>query len=495
MKKYVIALDQGTTSSRAIAFDDKADIVGMRAKEFKQIYPQPGWVEHNPYDILNSQLEALNSLLSDYSIKPNEISAIGITNQRETIVVWNKETGKPIYNAIVWQCRRTANICEDLIKKGYKDIIKTKTGLVIDAYFSGTKIKWILDNVMGARELANKGKLIFGTIDTWLIYNLTNKKVHVTDHSNASRTMIYNIIENKWDNQLLEILEIPKKMLPKIKQSSEIVGEYTIDNIKIPISGIAGDQQAALFGQNCINTGNAKNTYGTGCFILMNIGNKPIYSKNGLLTTVAWKYNGKITYAFEGSVFNAGSSIQWLRDELKIISSASESESCALKVENSNDVYVVPAFTGLGTPYWDMYARGVIVGITRGVNRNHIIRATLESIAFQSMDIIECMENDSKIKLETLKVDGGACVNNFLMQFQADISGVNVIRPKIKETTALGAAFFAGLATGFFKTTDKLKEINTIEKVFNCNSNNYYRENKMEKWHKAVDKSKDWVQE
>ncbi|MDA3847252.1 MAG: glycerol kinase GlpK, partial [Vallitaleaceae bacterium] len=382
MKKYVIALDQGTTSSRAVAFNKNADIIGMRRNEFEQIYPKPGWVEHNPYDILNSQLDALQSLLKDFSIHPSEISSIGITNQRETVVVWEAYSGKPIYNAIVWQCRRTADTCEQLKKDGFGPLIKKKTGLVVDAYFTATKIKWILDNVVGARELAEKGKLMAGTIDSWLIYNLTNKQIHVTDASNASRTMIYNIFDQCWDDELLEMLTIPKQILPTIVESSEIVGEYVLNNIAIPIAGIAGDQQAALFGQNCVTVGDAKNTYGTGCFILVNIGHKPVLSDNGLLTTVAWKYNGKKTYSLEGSVFNAGSSIQWLRDELKIIKNASDSEACAISVDNTNDVYFVPAFTGLGTPYWDMYARGTIVGLTRGANANHIIRATLESIAY-----------------------------------------------------------------------------------------------------------------
>lgn len=493
MKKYVISLDQGTTSSRAVAFDRNARIIGMRSQEFKQHYPNPGWVEHDPHDIVNSQLKALKALLNDYKIKPEEIDSIGITNQRETIIIWDRETGKPIYNAIVWQCRRTAPICEQLKKDGYEEMIKEKTGLVIDAYFSATKIKWILDNVVGARELAKKGKLVAGTVDTWLIYHLTNRKRHVTDASNASRTMLYNIRENKWDKQLLEILDIPESMLPEIVESSQIVGEYLLENTAIPVSGIAGDQQAALFGQNCTEVGDAKNTYGTGCFILLNIGEKPVLSKNGLLTTVAWKYKGKVTYAFEGSVFNAGSSIQWLRDEMKLIDHASDSEACALKVNDTNDTYFVPAFSGLGTPYWDMYARGTIVGLTRGTNRNHLIRATLESIAFQSMDVIDCMEKEADTKINYLRVDGGASANNFLMQFQADITGIEVIRPKINETTALGAAFLAGLATGFFKDVESLKNINEIDRKFNCNTNEHYRENRKAKWHKAVEKSKGWA--
>jgi len=493
MKKYVIALDQGTTSSRAIAFDANSNIIGSRSEEFKQIYPKPGWVEHNPFDIINSQMNALQSLIKDFSIKEDEISAIGITNQRETIVMWNKITGEPIYNAIVWQCRRSADICEQLINDGYKELIHNKTGLIIDAYFSGTKIKWLLDNVKGARKLANSGNLYVGTIDTWLIYNLTNKKIHVTDASNASRTMIYNIIENKWDDELLEILHIPRNILPTVVESSEIVGHYTLNDVAIPISGIAGDQQAALFGQNCIDVGDAKNTYGTGCFILTNIGKKPVLSNKGLLTTVAWKYKGKVTYALEGSIFNAGSSIQWLRDELKLINTASESETCALKVKDTNDVYFVPAFTGLGTPYWDMYARGTIVGITRGANANHIIRATLESIAYQSLDVIKCMEDEAKTKITRLKVDGGASENNFLMQFQADIAKVDVIRPKIKETTALGAAYFAGLATNFFKDITSIQNINKVDKVFVCDMEEDIREKKVKKWHKAVEKSKNWI--
>ncbi|MBN2852843.1 MAG: glycerol kinase GlpK [Clostridia bacterium] len=493
MKKYVIALDQGTTSSRAVAFDRNANIIGMRSQEFKQYYPNPGWVEHDPFDILNSQLKALKALLSDYRIKPEEIDSIGVTNQRETIIVWDKDTGKPIYNAIVWQCRRTAPICEQLKKDGHEKLIREKTGLVIDAYFSGTKIKWILDNVVGARELAVKGQLIAGTVDTWLIYHLTNKKCHVTDASNASRTMLYNIIENRWDQELLSILDIPMNILPEVVENSRIIGEYQLNNVAIPISGIAGDQQAALFGQNCVSVGDAKNTYGTGCFILLNIGNQPLQSENGLLTTIAWNYKGKTTYAFEGSVFNAGSSIQWLRDEMKLIDNASESEACALKVNDTNDTYFVPAFTGLGTPYWDMYARGTIVGLTRGTNRNHLIRATLESIAFQCMDVIECMEKESGTKINYLRVDGGASANNFLMQFQADITGLEVIRPKINEITALGAAFLAGLATGFFTDIEHLKNLNEIDRKFNCNTNEFFRENRKSKWHKAIEKSKGWA--
>ncbi len=493
MKKYIIALDQGTTSSRAIAFDKKANIVGMRNCEFKQYYPQPGWVEHDPFDILNSQLKALEMLLEDYSINPSEIDSIGITNQRETVVVWNKETGKPVHNAIVWQCRRTADICEQLKKDGHEKMIKEKTGLVIDAYFSGTKIKWILDNVMGCRQLADTGRLLVGTIDTWLIYQFTNGKSHVTDPTNASRTMLYNINTNKWDEQLLKLFDIPKSLLPKVINNSAFAGTMTIEQYDIPICGIAGDQQAALFGQNCLLPGEAKNTYGTGCFILVNVGYEPIQSANGLLTTIAWKLNDKTTYALEGSVFNAGSSIQWLRDELQLIKSADESETCAQAVVDTNDVYVVPAFTGLGTPYWDMYARGTIVGLTRGANRNHIVRATLESIAYQSMDVMECMEKDANIIIKQLRVDGGASANNFLMQYQADVTGAKVIRPRISETTALGVAFFAGLYTGFFSGLDELKELNKIDKIFTCRTNEKYRENKKKKWHKAVEKSKDWV--
>lgn len=442
-KKYILALDQGTTSSRAILFDKAGQIVKVAQKEFTQIYPKAGWVEHDAMEIWGTQSGVAREVLETASVRPEEVAAIGITNQRETTVVWDKTTGKPIYNAIVWQCRRTASICDDLKAKGLEEYIRNSTGLVVDAYFSGTKVKWILDNVEGAREKAEKGELLFGNIDTWLVWNLTRGKVHVTDYSNASRTMLYNIGDLKWDDKILEELNIPKSMLPEVKPSSEVYGytdEKTFGGAEVPIAGIAGDQQAALFGQACFEDGMAKNTYGTGCFILMQTGEKRVQSKNGLLTTIAWGVDGKVEYALEGSVFMGGATIQWLRDELKLITDAADSEYFATKVDDTNGVYLVPAFAGLGAPHWDMYARGTMVGLTRGANKNHIIRAALESIAYQSKDVISAMEEDSGIKLATLKVDGGATANNFLMQFQADILGTEVHRPVVTETTALGAA-------------------------------------------------------
>ena len=460
-KKYILAFDQGTTSSRAIIFNHKGEIVQIAQKEFVQYYPYPGWVEHDPMEIWGSQSGVAREVLETAGIRPEEIAAIGITNQRETTVIWDRNTGKPIYNAIVWQCRRTANICEDLKKRGLEDYIRDNTGLVIDAYFSATKIKWILDNVEGAREKAEKGELLFGNIDTWLIWNLTRGKVHVTDYTNASRTMLYNIRDLKWDERLLEELDIPKPMLPEVMPSSHIYG-YTDPDIfgglRIPISGIAGDQQAALFGQACFNPGMAKNTYGTGCFLLMNTGDEIVRSKNGLITTIAWGLDGKVEYALEGSIFVAGAVVQWLRDELKLIHEAKDSEYFAQKVEDSNGVYLVPAFTGLGAPYWDMEARGVMVGLTRGANKNHIIRAALESIAYQTRDVLEVMEEDSGIMLKELRVDGGASANNFLMEFQSDILGVPIKRPDIIETTSLGAAYLAGLAVGFWSCKEEIWE-------------------------------------
>lgn len=494
-KKYIMALDQGTTSSRAIIFNHEGEIIKIAQNEFAQYYPKTGWVEHDAMEIWGTQSGVAREVLETAGISPNEIAAIGITNQRETTVVWDKTTGKPVYNAIVWQCRRTANFCDELRERGLEDYIKENTGLVIDAYFSGTKIKWILDNVEGAREKAEKGQLLFGTIDTWLIWNLTRGKVHVTDYSNASRTMIYNIKELKWDEQLLKELDIPSSMLPEVKQSSEIYGvtdPQTYGGARIPISGIAGDQQAALFGQACFESGMAKNTYGTGCFMLMNTGEKMIPSKNGLVTTIAWGVNGKVEYALEGSIFVAGALVQWLRDEMKMISNAAESEYYAKKVEDNNGVYVVPAFVGLGAPYWDAYARGAIVGLTRGANRNHIIRASLEAIAYQTRDVLEAMQEDSGIKLQSLKVDGGAVANDFLMQFQSDILGVPVHRPNIIETTALGAGYLAGLAVGFWSNKDEIRKRWSVNKVFTPEMEEDKIDSLYKGWKKAVTKSLKW---
>ncbi|TFZ41148.1 glycerol kinase GlpK [Soehngenia longivitae] len=495
MKNYVMAFDQGTTSCRAILFDKDGKIVGVSQQEFAQIYPKPGWVEHDAMEIWGTQSGVARQVLEVNGIRPDEIAAIGITNQRETTVVWDKNTGRPVYNAIVWQCRRTADICEELKAKGYEDLVREKTGLVIDAYFSGTKIKWILDNVEGAREKAERGDLLFGTMDTWLIWNLTRGKVHVTDYTNASRTMIFNINTLEWDDELLEILNIPKSMLPEVRPSSEIYGttdERTFGGANIPIAGDAGDQQAALFGQACFEEGMAKNTYGTGCFLLMNTGEKPVKSDNGLLTTIAWGIDGKVNYALEGSIFIAGAAIQWLRDELKLIYDSPQSEYYAKLVPDTNGVYVVPAFTGLGAPHWDMYARGAILGLTRGVKREHIVRATLESIAYQTKDVIRAMEEDSKIKLNRLKVDGGASANDFLMQFQADILGVPVDRPKVSETTAQGAAYLAGLAVGFWKDKKEIEDKWELDKTFEVNMESEKRQKLYSKWLKAVERSKDW---
>lgn len=494
-KRYIIAIDQGTTSSRAIIFDRRGSkAVAMKSKPFRQIYPNPGWVEHDALEIWASQLEVLKDVLKESGIRPDEIACIGITNQRETVVVWDKNTGKPVCNAIVWQCRRTAPICDQLKAKGLKETVQEKTGLVIDAYFSGTKIKWILDNVEGARERAQKGGLLAGTIDTWLIWNLTGGKTHVTDYSNASRTMLFNIRELKWDRELLDELGIPENMLPGVVPSSGIAGETAeeILGTKIPISGIAGDQQAALFGQACFDAGSAKNTYGTGCFILMNTGITPVQSKNNLLTTIAWCIGNQVEYALEGSVFIAGAAIQWLRDELKIIESAPQSDIEAEKVEDTGGVYLVPAFTGLGAPYWDMYARGVIVGLTRGTKREHIIRATLESIAYQSRDVFEAMKLDSGIQLKELKVDGGASVSRFLMQFQADIMNVTVKRPKITEVTALGAAYLAGLGVGLWSSKEEISREWELDKVYTPSMDEKTRNNRYSGWKRAVERAMKW---
>ncbi len=495
MKKYVLALDAGTTSCRGILFNKKGNVVNMAQKEFTQIYPKAGWVEHDGMEIWGTQRGVIGEVLETCSVKPEEIAAIGITNQRETTLVWNKYTGKPIYNGIVWQSRQTASLCEQLIENGYEAYIQEATGLRVDAYFSGTKVKWILDHVEGAREQADRGELLFGTIDTWLIWKLTRGKVHVTEYSNASRTMMFNIQTLEWDENILKILDIPKSMLPKVCNSSEIYGyadDKLFDGESIPIAGAAGDQQAALFGQGCYAEGMVKNTYGTGAFILMNTGNQLIRSKKGLLTTIGWGYQGKITYALEGSVFNAGAAIQWLRDEMRMIYSADESEYFATKVKDANGVYVVPAFAGLGTPYWDMYARGTIVGLTRGANRNHIIRATLESIAYQSKDVIELMVEESGIELRKLKVDGGASKNNFLLQFQSDILGVPVLRSESVETTALGAALLAGLAVGFW--TDPMVCIGEErqQKKFSPQMTEDVRNQKYSGWKKAVTRALEW---
>lgn len=494
-KKYILAFDQGTTSSRAILFDKEGRIVKTAQKEFTQIYPKAGWVEHDAMEIWGTQSGVAREVLETAGVSPQDIAAIGITNQRETTVVWDKETGKPIYNAIVWQCRRTASICDDLKARGLEQYIRENTGLVVDAYFSGTKVKWILDNVEGAREKAERGELLFGNIDTWLVWNLTRGKVHVTDYSNASRTLLYNIKELKWDEKILAELGIPASMLPQVRPSSEVYGhtdENTFGGANIPIAGIAGDQQAALFGQACFSEGMAKNTYGTGCFMLMNTGERMVPSHNGLLTTIAWGIDGKVEYALEGSIFIAGASIQWLRDELKLINDAADSEYYATKVEDTNGVYVVPAFAGLGAPYWDMYARGTIVGLTRGANKNHLIRATLESIAYQTRDVLDAMQEDSGIKLATLKVDGGATKNNFLMQFQSDILGTDVDRPQVTETTALGAAYLAGLAVGFWQNKEEIATNWAVERKFENAISHDKRTELYSGWQKAIGRAKDW---
>ncbi|KXG73675.1 glycerol kinase GlpK [Thermotalea metallivorans] len=495
MDKYLLALDQGTTSSRAILFDHNGKTIGVAQKEFAQIYPKPGWVEHDPMEIWGTQSGVAREVLEKTGIRPQEIAAIGITNQRETTIVWDKNTGKPIYNAIVWQCRRTAPICDALKAKGMEDYIRENTGLVVDAYFSGTKIKWILDHVKGAREKAEKGELLFGNVDTWLIWNLTRGKVHVTDYSNASRTMLFNIQSLQWDEKILAELGIPVAMLPEVKPSSCVYGvtdPQTFGGAQIPIAGDAGDQQAALFGQACFEPGMAKNTYGTGCFMLMNTGEKLVPSHHGLLTTIAWGLNGKVEYALEGSIFVAGASIQWLRDELKLIESAAASEEVATAVEDTNGVYVVPGFVGMGAPYWDMYARGIIVGLTRGANRNHIVRATLESIAYQTRDVLQAMEEDSGIKLQSLKVDGGAVGNNFLMQFQSDILGVPVARPEVTETTALGAAYLAGLAIGYWTDKEEISKKWNVDKIFMPGMEEDKKEAKYKGWKKAVGRALRW---
>jgi len=497
MARYIMSLDQGTTSSRAIIFNEAGSIVSVAQKEFAQIYPNPGWVEHDPMEIWGTQIGVAKEAMEKVGLVPKDIAAIGITNQRETTIVWDKNTGKPVYNAIVWQCRRTAPICDDLKARGLADTIRSKTGLVVDAYFSGTKIKWILDNVEGVREKAEKGEVLFGNVDTWLIWNLTGGKVHVTDYTNASRTMIFNIHTYDWDDDILRELGIPRAMLPEVKPSSFVYGETAseIFGATVPIAGDAGDQQAALFGQACYKPGMAKNTYGTGCFMLMNTGEKAVASKSGLLTTIAWGVNGKVEYALEGSIFIAGAVIQWLRDELRIIDNSAQSEEYAAKVKDTNGVYLVPAFVGLGAPYWDMYARGAIVGLTRGAKREHIIRAALESIAYQTRDVLEAMQKDSGITLTNLKVDGGAVANNFLMQFQSDILGVPVYRPKVTETTALGAAYLAGLAVGYWKDMNEIAAKWQIDREFKPAMAPETKEKLYSSWKKAVKRALDWEKE
>ena len=496
-KKYIVALDQGTTSSRTVVLNHDAIIVAVAQREFPQIFPQSGWVEHDPMQIWATQSATLTEALALAGISSDQIAGIGITNQRETTVVWEKATGKPVYNAIVWQCRRTAAICEELKKDtAFANYIRDNTGLLLDPYFSGTKIKWILDNVEGARKKAENGELVFGTIDTWLIWNMTQGRVHVTDYTNASRTLLFNIHTLEWDDTILKKLGIPRSMLPEVKASSEVYGQTNIGGrggTRIPISGIAGDQQASLFGQLCVQSGMAKNTYGTGCFLLMNTGKTAVMSQNGLITTLACGPKGEVCYALEGSVFVAGSAIQWLRDELKLVSDSVDTEYFAGKAETSGGVYVIPAFTGLGAPYWDPYARGVIVGLSRGTTANNIIRATLESIAYQTKDVLEAMQADANIKLQALKVDGGACANNFLMQFQSDILGVNVERPKVLEVTALGAAFLAGLAVGFWNGLDEVKNRMPIERVFEPSADKDKQIARYKGWKKAVTRALKWI--
>lgn len=494
MAKYIMSLDQGTTSSRCLLFTESGIIASKAQREFKQIYPKAGWVEHDPMEIWSSQFSVAVEAMAKIGVDAEDIDAIGITNQRETTVVWDKRTGLPIYNAIVWQCRRTAEYCDELRSKGIDKIIREKTGLILDAYFSGSKVKWILDNVEGAREKAEAGHLIFGTIDSWIIWNLTKGRVHATDYSNASRTLLYNIHELKWDEELLEIFNIPKSMLPEVKPSSEIYGysDRVLFGAEVPIAGVAGDQQAALFGQTCYEEGTAKTTYGTGCFMLMNTGEKAVDSKKGLLTTIAWGLNGKVEYALEGSVFIAGAAIQWLRDEMRMIKHASDCEEYCNAVEDTNGVYMVPAFVGLGAPYWDPYARGTIVGLTRGAKKEHFIRAVVESLAYQSCDILRAMEEDSGITLKSLRVDGGASANNFLLQFQSDILGTKVDRPEIIETTGFGAACLAGLAVGFWKNQDDIKEKWSLSRSFIPMMSEEYKETLMADWHRAVGRSQNW---
>ncbi|MDF3004000.1 MAG: glpK [Oscillospiraceae bacterium] len=495
MGQYIMALDAGTTSSRCILFNEKGEMISVAQKEFTQYFPKPGWVEHDAMEIWSTQIGVAQEAMHKINATAADIAAIGITNQRETTVVWDKNTGEPVYHAIVWQCRRTSEYCDSLKEKGLVDSFRQKTGLVIDAYFSGTKLKWILDNVPGAREKAEAGDLLFGTIDTWLIWKLTKGKVHVTDYSNASRTLLYNIQELKWDEEILKELDIPASMLPEAKPSSCIYGETeaTLFGAPIPIAGAAGDQQAALFGQTCFNAGEAKNTYGTGCFLLMNTGETPVYSKNGLVTTIAWGLDGKVNYALEGSIFVAGAAIQWLRDQLKLVDSSPDSEYMATKVSDTNGAYVVPAFTGLGAPHWDQYARGAIVGLTRGVNKYHIIRATVESLAYQTYDVLKAMQQDSGITLNALKVDGGACANNFMMQFQSDIINAPVHRPVCVETTAMGAAYLAGLAVKYWESKEDVIKNWQISRIFKPSLEEEKRTELIAGWNKAVKCALGWA--
>lgn len=497
MAKYVMALDAGTTSNRCILFNEKGEICSMAQKEFRQFFPNPGWVEHDANEIWSSMLGVSVEAMNMIGAAASDIAAIGITNQRETTIVWDKNTGEPVCHAIVWQCRRTSEYCDELKAKGLTEKFRQKTGLMIDAYFSGTKVKWILDNIPGAREKAEAGELLFGTVETWLIWKLTKGRVHVTDYSNAARTMLFNINTLEWDDEILQELNIPKCMLPQARPSSEVYGmtDSTYFNGEIPIAGAAGDQQAALFGQTCFTPGEAKNTYGTGAFLLMNTGEKPVFSENGLITTIAWGLDGKVNYALEGSIFVAGAAIQWLRDEMRLVDSSPDSEYMASKVKDTNGCYVVPAFTGLGAPYWDQYARGTIVGITRGVNKCHIIRATLESLAYQTNDVLKAMEADSKIKLSTLKVDGGASANNFLMQFQSDILNTKVRRPRCVETTAMGAAYLAGLAVGYWKDKEDVIKNWNVDREFEPAMEETERNAKIEGWKKAVKCSFGWAKE
>ena len=490
-----MALDAGTTSNRCILFNQKGEVCSVAQRAFTQYFPKPGWVEHDADEIWASQLGVAVEALNKISAKAEDIAAIGITNQRETAIVWDKNTGEPIYNAIVWQCRRTSAYCDSLKEKGLTDKFREKTGLVIDAYFSGTKIKWILDNVEGARERAEKGELLFGTVDTWLIWKLTKGKVHVTDYSNASRTMLFNIKDLCWDEEILKELNIPRCMLPEVKPSSCVYGSTDYFGGEVKIAGAAGDQQAALFGQTCFNAGEAKNTYGTGCFLLMNTGEKPVFSKNGLVTTIAWGIDGKVNYALEGSIFVAGAAIQWLRDEMRLIDSSIDSEYMASKVSDTNGCYVVPAFTGLGAPHWDQYARGTIVGITRGVNKSHIIRATLESLAYQTHDVITAMKADSNIDLRSLKVDGGASANNLLMQIQSDIIAAPVLRPKCVETTAMGAAYLAGLAVGYWSSKEDVIQNWAIDRVFEPSIGEEDRAKRIKGWNKALTYAHGWAKD
>ena len=493
MSKYILALDQGTTSSRVILFDREQNILGVSQKEFTQIYPKEGWVEHDAMEIWSSQYAVMMEVIAQSGVDPADIAAIGITNQRETTILWDKETGRPIYNAIVWQCRRTADIVDGLLADGLGEHIRKTTGLVPDAYFSATKIKWILDHVEGARERAERGEILFGTVDSWLVWKLTGGAAHVTDYTNASRTMLYDIHKLDWDDTLLEALDIPRAMLPEVRSSSEIYGYAEIQGVKVPIAGIAGDQQAALFGQTCFEPGDAKNTYGTGCFLLMNTGEEPFESKNGLITTIAVGLNGKVQYALEGSVFVGGAVIQWLRDEMRFFAESRDAEYYAQKVSDNGGVYMVPAFTGLGAPYWDMYARGAILGITRGTKREHIIRAAQESIAYQVADLVRAMEADTGLPLNSLKADGGASRDQFLMQFQSDIIDREVRRPAIRETTALGAAYLAGLSTGVWSGLDEIRHLWMCDTTFVPDMEAERRERLLAGWHKAVGRSRDWA--